>query len=204
MLQICRRIYGGEDARGGNVYLGGRSHLPGPVQQRADDWRRKVGQCRTWTKCKVYVDTSRLMEESLRTASTILMATTRLWATRLSLMGLLSSERCYFLWVHLKWDVSYSTLMRQLPCESCWQWPQCNVSPGTRNHPLQPLPRAARAREDTKGNRQLKREPPRRRTVFFNQKEKKCRLLFKSHTRNIIWVKNLCTEISYSLKWSWK
>ena len=93
MLQICGGICGGEDAWGGNVYLGGRSNLSGAVQQRADDWRRKVGQCQTWTKYKVYVDTSRLMEESLRTASTILMATTRLWATRLSLMGSLSSER---------------------------------------------------------------------------------------------------------------
>ena len=100
MLQICGGICGGEDAWGGNVYLGGRSNLSGAVQQRADDWRRKVGQCQTWTKYKVYVDTSRLMEESLRTASTILMATTRLWATRLSLMVSLSSERCYFLWVH--------------------------------------------------------------------------------------------------------
>ena len=138
----------------------GRERLPGRTEPltrgclTTGRWLEKEGgQCRTWTKCKVYVDTSRLMEESLRTASTILMATTRLWATRLSLMGSLSSERCYFLWVHLKWDVSYSTLMRQLPCES-WQWPQCNVSPGTRNRLLQHLPRAAKEREDTKENRQ--------------------------------------------------
>ena len=46
-LQICRRIYGGEDAWGGDVHVGGRSHLSRPVQQRADDWRGKVSQCQT-------------------------------------------------------------------------------------------------------------------------------------------------------------
>ena len=171
-LQICGGIYGGEDAWGGDVHVGGRSHLPGAVQQRADDWRGEVGQCQTWTKYKAYVDTSRLMEESLRTASTILMATTRLWATRLSLMGSLSSERCYFLWVHpevrrmyhiLFWEDNFH--VRAAESDSGF-----NFSPGTRNHLLQHLPRAARAREDTKGNRQHKREPHRRRTIF-HQKE---------------------------------
>ena len=110
MLQICGGICGGEDAWGGNVYLGGRSNLSGAVQQRADDWRGEVGQCQTWTKYKVYVDTSRLMEESLRTASTILMATTRLWATRLSLMVSLSSERCYF-FEGSPWSETYHILL---------------------------------------------------------------------------------------------